>query len=98
MASSAGQYEGNPIIPAIYANSKHKHEVSKYLSLPILVLATYIIISSPLSILAFGNKIQEIIFMNLDSSGGVQFVMVFSFTLLIISTIGMNFIPVVHIV
>lgn len=24
MAISAGQYEGNPIIPAIYANSKNK--------------------------------------------------------------------------
>ena len=64
----------------------------------IFILATYVIISSPLSILAFGNKIQEIIFMNLDSSGGIQFVIVFSFTILIIATLGMNFIPVVHIV
>ena len=57
LASSAGQYEGNPIIPAIYANSKNKEDVSKGLTLAVLVLATYVIISSPISVLAFGEKI-----------------------------------------
>lgn len=70
MASSAGQYEGNPIIPAIYSNSRSKKNVSRSLSFAIGIIASYVIISSPLSIEAFGNKVQEIIFMNLDSSHG----------------------------
>ena len=57
LAMSAGQYEGNPIIPAIYANSKNKEHVSKGISLAVLVIVTYTIITSPISVLAFGENI-----------------------------------------
>jgi len=56
LANSAGQYEGNPIIPAIYSNAKHKKQVTKALSLALLTIVVYVLVSTPLAILAFGSK------------------------------------------
>jgi hypothetical protein len=64
-AVGAGQFEGNCLIPALFANARRQKDFAKMISFSILSVFFYLMFSAPIAFLTYGNAIQEIIFMNL---------------------------------
>ena len=65
IAVGAGQFEGNCLIPALFANARRQRDFAKMVSFSIVSVLGYLLLSAPIAVLAYGNAIQEIVFMNL---------------------------------
>ena len=59
-AVGAGQFEGNCLIPALFANTRRQRDFGRMISYSIILVFCYIMFSAPIAVLAFGDAIQEI--------------------------------------
>lgn len=62
----------------------------------IILVFVYLMLSAPIAVLAYGDAVQEIIFMNLTPNK-VQQALVFSYVIVIALTAGMNLVPLIDI-
>lgn len=58
-------FEGAPFVPRLYTNSKNKHFFVRNINRAVLFLGVIQAILGTLCVIAYGNKLQEIVLMNL---------------------------------
>lgn len=65
-SQAAGTYEGIPLIPPLYASTMKKKNFMNIQFLILIIIGTFLVLFSPLCILAYGHSLREIVLLNLD--------------------------------
>ena len=58
-------FNGSPIIPRLYTNAMHKNYFVRNLNRGIIIIAVIQLILGTVCVMAYGNRLQEIVLMNL---------------------------------
>mmetsp|Transcript_34640 Transcript_34640/g.52991 ORF Transcript_34640/g.52991 Transcript_34640/m.52991 type:complete len:141 (+) Transcript_34640:732-1154(+) len=65
-SQSCGMYEGIPMLPSLFSNARNQERVTLVVTSNILIILMASFLISPLGILAYGDKLQEIVLLNLE--------------------------------
>jgi hypothetical protein len=56
-AVGAGQFEGNCLIPALFANARRQRDFATMISYSIVLVFGYLMLSAPIAVLAYGDAV-----------------------------------------
>jgi hypothetical protein len=56
-AVGAGQFEGNCLIPALFANARRQRDFATMISYSIILVFGYLMLSAPIAVLAYGDAV-----------------------------------------
>ena len=93
---ASGTYEGIPLLPALFSNAKDQERVWLMVALVSVTVGIFVITLAPLCLLAYGRKIEEIVFLNLPPGDATHFIK-FVFATIMIFNSAINVLPIVDI-
>lgn len=96
-AQATGVYEGIPLLPALYANSRHRKNFPKVQRLVMTILCVFMLLFSPLCVAAYGKGLRDIVLMNLDYGRFETFIQV-AYSLCLLYNLTINLFPVIAII
>ena len=65
-AQASGVYEGIPLLPPLYSNARNKKNFSRTVTFCIILEGSWLMFYAPLAVAVYGDKVREIILLNLD--------------------------------
>ena len=89
-----GLYEGIPLIPYLYSNSRSKKNFGKIQALTNTIIWIFILGFAPLCILAWRSNLREIVLLNLEF-GEIETIIKLLYPLCLYYNIAINLIPMV---
>lgn len=93
---SSGTYEGIPLLPSLFSNAKDQERVWFMVALVSATVGIFVVTLAPLSLLAYGRKIEEIVFLNLPPGDATHFIKL-TFALIMIFNSAINVLPIVDV-
>ena len=96
-ASYLGIYEGTPFVPTLFSNARDQSRAGLMIVLAFISVGLMVLALAPLSLLAFGSDLQEVVLMNLGSGTFSQFI-TFLYVVTMIFCAGMLLYPMVDII
>lgn len=77
-------FEGAPIVPRLYSNAQNKHFFVRNINRAVLYLGLFQAFMGVICVLAYGNRLQEVVLMNLYYGVFSQFVkLMFAFGMIV---------------
>ena len=96
-AQASGAYEGIPLVPPLYSNARNKRNFSFTMTFCIVTLGLWIMIYSPLAVGVWGDKVREIILLNLEY-GDFQSFLKGAYSIVMLMNVGIIFMPIKDII
>ena len=96
LSQATGMFEGIPLLPSLYSNARNQKNVSRVVALNLVVVFIASITFSPLGILAYGSRLQEVILFNVEFAP-TQHIIKGIFASCMLFSAGMNTLPIIDI-
>ena len=92
-AQASGAYEGIPLVPPLYSNARNKKNFSYTMTICIGTLGLWIMVYAPLAVYVYGDKVREIILLNLEY-GDFQSFLKASYAVVMVINVAITFMPI----
>lgn len=95
-AQAPGLYEGIPMLPSLYANSRYPHNFQRNVSIVMTTIAVFVMFFAPICILAYGRDLRDVVLLNLPY-GTYETMVQASYSLCLIYNIATSLFPIISI-